>query len=309
MESTLGGLLPAEIMCHISRFSFDVWNSMSMVNSYYRSLLMEKKKKYINRLSYKVIDHDKIYRVMNDRLWGKVRLYFIYKEKTSLREESTYANGYKDLLEYQYALDGKLVSKTTYKWGKKNGQCSVYGLSETMPINIINYVNNKRDGEGIFYFSNGHLWKKVSYENDHLNGEFLEYHENGFVRTIGSYKDGHLEGPQTIFSETNGLPVKIENYKQGLLNGPSYDSATGTLEMGGIETKITYVDDIRHGPCYMKRNDVIIEKGYYKNGHRYGPYGKYDENGHLTEKGYYNEGKKHSLINNNGPSLKKQKFQ
>ena len=158
----------------------------------------------------------------------------------------------------------------TYKILYENGQ-----LKETGQFD----VNEKQTGEWKKYYENGKLYHVVNYENGVFKGEWKFYDENGKLTNIlhsenglsenfdengklwciGKYKNGIDKIGEWKYYFPNGLTKRIENYKDGKLNG-EYKSY-----------------EYNNGKVY------IYSKGKYENGKEVGEWKYYFENGKQKE--------------------------
>lgn len=95
--------------------------------------------------------------------------------------------------------------------------------------------NNIKEGKYIEYTNTGKLSLECYYVNNKLHGLYRQYNIDGNIHIETTYSDGKI----------NGLYIEISNF-----NGIS---------------KITYVDNIKHGEYFYDYHDYT-EKGLYENG-------------------------------------------
>jgi len=82
-----------------------------------------------------------------------------------------------------YNEKGDTLKKINYLYDKKNGFYSVYQESTDTLKNIILskelYVNDKRQGQALYYYPNGNLHLMLNYKDNMKHGEGEEYKLNG----------------------------------------------------------------------------------------------------------------------------------
>jgi len=127
-------------------------------------------------------------------------------------------------------------------------------------INEIYWTENGLDnGELIFYFKNGKIWKKGNLKNGTLDGEFIEYGYFGtediyHKRILQNYKNGKLEGEYKNYFGTGDVNV-VGNYKDGELEGRyTYYDKDGKIYWEGI-----YKDDV-----LVEETSFIGSKGPFR---------------------------------------------
>jgi antitoxin component YwqK of YwqJK toxin-antitoxin module len=67
---------------------------------------------------------------------------------------------------------------------------------------VANLVNNKKEGEIIWYYENGNLWEISNWKDNKLEGEHKWYHDNGHLREISYYMNDEREGESRSYSIT-----------------------------------------------------------------------------------------------------------
>ena len=103
--------------------------------------------------------------------------------------------------------------------------------------------------------------KSANETNGSVNIEVDKPHEGCLIRT--TLKNSKMEGESCIYSKDNVLMAKL-----------------------------TFVDGIATGPCFIYNNGYLFFSGYFENGYREGRGKEYDRNGNLISDGYYSKGKK-----------------
>ena len=103
--------------------------------------------------------------------------------------------------------------------------------------------------------------KSANETHGSVNIEVDKPHEGCLIRT--TLKNSKMEGESCIYSKDNVLMAKL-----------------------------TFVDGIATGPCFIYNNGYLFFSGYFENGYREGRGKEYDRNGNLISDGYYSKGKK-----------------
>jgi hypothetical protein len=137
--------------------------------------------------------------------------------------------------------------------------------------------NNKGKKEGIWrgYFVNDSLAIETNYKNGVANGPVRAFEINGIYHSEGNFKNEEKDGLWKYYE--NEKVIKTENYSNGKLNGSvkEYDPDTSLLI-----SETNYKDGVVHGYYELRdRNDVIIKRGIYNNGRKYGPWLYREEKG------------------------------
>jgi antitoxin component YwqK of YwqJK toxin-antitoxin module len=143
------------------------------------------------------------------------------------------------------------------------------------------YKNGKKDGIWRAYFQNGDLAFEGRYRNGVLDGPSMTFDEDGIHHSEGDFKNGKKEGLWEYYEGRH--TVRTVNFKNGKKNGPSREYYKDFF----LKSETNYKDDVKHGYYeYRDHNDVIVEKGMYKNGRPQGPwlFRKEDE----SKRGKYN---------------------
>lgn len=160
----------------------------------------------------------------DDKPVGKFKYYYpndTVKAILNFRSNGTYAQLYhmngkkmaagkysskeiKDSIWSYFDEAGVLISKDSYKAGKKNGLCLVY-------------------------LPDGKISEEKNYKEDKLHGDFKEYFDGVNLRSKGTYLDGQLDG-RTVYYYPNGTEVAAGYHRNGLKTGPwIYRTETGKV--------------------------------------------------------------------------------
>jgi len=93
---------------------------------------------------------------------------------------------------------------------------------EEVTNEVGNYQDGKKDGKWIYYLEDGQIWYEGNYKDGVEHGEFIlsgygNYNIFHKVK-VENYKNGKLDG-KSIHYHINGEIGRIENYKDGYQNG------------------------------------------------------------------------------------------
>jgi antitoxin component YwqK of YwqJK toxin-antitoxin module len=131
---------------------------------------------------------------------------------------TNYINGKEDGIRYRY-YNNKLSATYEYKKGKKNGLMKVYDKNNVV-IDIIQYVNNKRNGHRIRYKlkknkSKYYISEKKYYCNNKRQGIQKYYNENNEIIMKKIYDKDVI---RSIFWYENLKKIKAEHYDYEYVN-------------------------------------------------------------------------------------------
>lgn len=106
--------------------------------------------------------------------------------------------------------------------------------SENAVVEEGRFVNNKKEGLWIAYFSNGKKKSEIVYKNNIPNGRVKFYYPNGNVLEEGTWINSRWEGKYKYYYE-NGQISYDWNFLNGRREGvQKYFSETGELKYSGI---------------------------------------------------------------------------
>ena len=184
--------------------------------------------------------------------------------------------------------DGKMISKTIWKW-YKNGQKWSEG----------NYKNGKVDASFTFWYENGQKNYEENYKDGIKIGSWNGWYENGQKSSEWTFKDGKRDGLWASWYE-NGQKSSERIYKNGKIGG---------LEIHWYETgqkyrEITYQDGVLINELHWTKDG--LDQGEFLLNYKNGDVmlrgnlkdGKFD--GEFFEYGYFGSRDiyhKHSLQN------------
>jgi TonB family protein len=106
------------------------------------------------------------------------------------------------------------IQNGTFTWYNKNG---IIGRS-------VNYVNGKKTGEEVLYYTNGNKQLESNYKMDRWDGECIGYYESGKVSARAQYKNGE-QVSGNYFNE-DGTPNKSITV---FYRAASFPAAEGTV--------------------------------------------------------------------------------
>jgi antitoxin component YwqK of YwqJK toxin-antitoxin module len=228
----------------------------------------------------------------------------------------------------EYYDDGTLKMKYNLVNGVINGEFSTYnedGKLEKTGV-LKNGVSNGTFKE---YNESGEIEKEYAKLNDNLNGTYKEYEngklsyvcnyvngiENGpynvyiysettnelLVKIYGEYVSGKKNGLKKVVTTENGKEkiVEFENYTNGYKNGSFQHYNSDTVTVGFYKNDLLdgeyseYLDVNRYlfgGDINTNISElVLLSKGNYYKGNRYGHWQEFDATNTLRLEGYYDE--------------------
>ena len=214
-----------------------------------------------------------------------------YSSDGKLTELHTFKNGGSDG-ESRKMIEGKLHIGY-YKDGEKDGVWEIFNNKEVWEISntgnekIIErteYKDGKKNGKSEIFYENGNVKQMTIYVDDKKNGKGETFYESGKPGEIGNYKDDKLDGKYERFYEDGKVAITT-NYKDGKLDG-KYEQffADGTPEIIG-----NYPDG-KYEAFYQGGKLKLV--GYNKDGKRDGKWEEFDSNGNLTQSGNFVDGRK-----------------
>ncbi len=153
----------------------------------------------------------------------------IYYQDGPLAAVGNYINSAKDSTWNYYSYYTKSLSNTeSYVNGKKNGKSVCY-FSNGSISEESEWVNGIRNGIWKQYFENNSLKFSTSFSNGMRNGEFDFYYPNKLIEWKGTYIMDKREGPWEHFDPEGKKDVTIE-YKNG--------NPTNAAELDAKETEL-----------------------------------------------------------------------
>lgn len=178
----------------------------------YEGLFKDNKPQGIFKYYY---PHDSVKAIMNFKLDGKIAYSTMFHINGRKMAYGKYIDEAKDSVWTYFDDQGVLISRETFKSGKKNGTVYVY-----FPDGVVseerNYKMDIQDGPFKLYFDQKLVKGEGTYVNGKLEGKNAYYYPNGISAAIGYYKNGQKVGPW-IYKGSNGKVTEKELYKNGKL--------------------------------------------------------------------------------------------
>ena len=105
----------------------------------------------------------------------------------------------------------------------REGRAEMKPMGEEKPVCVLNYQNDKLNGQCACFKENGHVFECMV-KDDILDGPFTEYDENGYVVCQGEYKDG-----KRVKEEYPSTAKKAAGVAAGVGAGVAAAAATGAF--------------------------------------------------------------------------------
>ncbi len=217
---------------------------------------------------------------------------------------------------------GDTTKKINFVLGKKNGFIYSYypGKERTGKIAGIEakelYVNDKLEGLSYYYYENGKLKEIIEYSNNKKNGESIEYDKDGRIITKKQYRKGVLVEREKInrYNEkgekhgvwkefySNGRVKNEKPYIDGLLNGyyKEFDkSGQLIVSLRYQEGKLIEEENIEEEHVeiineYDEKGNVIYSGSFRNGNNKVGIHREYNSDGEV---------KNSMIFSNNGVLL------
>jgi uncharacterized protein len=250
-----------------------------------------------------------------------------------IKSEGNRKNHLLDSIWIFYNESGDTLQKVSYIMGKRNGYTVGYqvqpGIDPMFRGRIISrelYVNDKKEGPSLYFYSNGRIKEEVQFSENKKNGIVREYDEagtlitlqrfnngvlvererlnrtdskglkqgvwktyygNGRVRTEANYKDDTMEGAYKEYDENGNIQLLLE-YAKGVL---VQKADTAELEIE-IRNQLDEDGNVVYSGSYRKNIPVGIHRVFDKTGAVINAYLYNDTGVKLGEGIITNEGKK-----------------
>jgi antitoxin component YwqK of YwqJK toxin-antitoxin module len=205
-----------------------------------------------------------VHRQYNDE--GEVTSAKIYDDGVVLYEGIIDDRGLKQGPWKHFYRNGNLKAQGRYRDDLKVGEWKYFYPEENKLEQIGSYVKGEPDGEWLWYFPNGELWRVENFFNGREDGISIEYNDTGAVIAKGQYIDGFREGLWTL---------KINDHRE---EGKYFEGQrTGTWRS-----------------YYLSNNQLRFE-GQYESGIRNGSFVFYYDNGQIRRRGQYLGNKRDGL--------------
>ncbi len=265
--------------------------------------------------------------MVNGKPDGYWKTYYV---NSVIKSEGNRKNHLLDSVWVFYSEVGDTLEKINYVMGKKNGYSYKYSSLEqknTGKKNIVKskelYVNDSKEGLSFYYYPEGSIHEIINYKNNKRNGNGKEYDKQGVPITLYVFYNDYITDKQNINRTVNGSKVGIwkdfyedgklkteKEYKSDQLSGYNKDyDKVGKLTLNLLYRDGKLVDrpkqdslDIDEKIDYDS-SGKIIKKGYFRKGVPVGIHREYDGNGKVINAFIYNElGKivSQGIINDDG---------
>ena len=141
----------------------------------------------------------------------------LYHENGQKSGEGIFVDQIKDGEWKYYNQEGRLIKVENYKNGEKNGGWRTYSSQTGILLEDENYDNGVLNGVRKIYFVNGELQTEINYINGKRNGNFVSYYSGNIISSKGVYHNDMPIGEWT-FNDGDGQIRKSEVYdKKGVL--------------------------------------------------------------------------------------------
>jgi len=171
--------------------------------------------KPVGRFKY-YYPNDSIRAIINFKAGGKIAYAKLFHFTGKPMAEGKYVNEEtKDSTWIYYDESGTLISRDTYKIGKKHGPSFVY-LQDGTISEETNFKDGLEDGAFKKYFDGKAVKSVGKYVKGQLEGKVTYYYPNGTEVATGFYKNGQKVGPW-IYKTESGKMREKELYKNGKL--------------------------------------------------------------------------------------------
>lgn len=131
----------------------------------------------------------------NGRIEGNLEIY----KKGQLVATLPHVGGVCTGIACLYEGSGRILSKVTYKDGKRNGPCLSYNALGTV-VKAQNFVDNKIEGVVKVFYPDGKLLMEYNVKDNKKEGTLVQYHKNGEIRRIEHYSNGKLLAPPRTYT-------------------------------------------------------------------------------------------------------------
>lgn len=255
-----------------------------------------------------------------NKLEGK---WFFYRENGNLERVINYTNDVKNGLEEVYSTEGILTVGYHYENDKKNGTALHY-FSDGSISKELEFIEGKENGKGVEYGTDGRIITFLTYKSGFLRSQekvnrysskgeriakWIEYWPDSFkLKEEGNYSNGKRNGLFKIYNR-KGYLVRIETYKNGILQEESADQILDVQKKIGEDGKIKSIGSFSNGKKqgifreYGKDGEIISSAIYEDNikvgegiitgsGKYQGSWKMYYPTGEIKAEGEYLEGNK-----------------
>jgi antitoxin component YwqK of YwqJK toxin-antitoxin module len=163
----------------------------------------------------------------DDKPVGKFKYY--YPNDTAVRAIMSFKDGGKTAYAWLFHMNGKRMGEGKYV--NKEIKDSVWTYYDELGVLISRetYKAGKKNGPGFVYFPDGNVSEERHYKDDVEHGPFKQYFEANVLKTQGNYVNGRMDG-RISYYYPNGVEVAAGFYKNGAKNGPwIYKTQSGKI--------------------------------------------------------------------------------
>lgn len=185
--------------------------------------------------------------------------------------------------------EGRLTGKGKFSLdGNREGDWVWYN-SQGKIQETAKYINGKLNGSNLHYYNNGKQKIIASYKNDELDGEYKYYNEKGALQQKKFFKGGELDG---LFQSYHDVGEELLKSNVRYYSGKVKEKYNEYFPIGTISSEINFNDGKTHG---QETQNYLNGKQYLdinsKNGLIDGYYKKFYSNGNPMVVGQTLEGK------------------
>ena len=161
----------------------------------------------------------------------------IYHPNGKKASEGVFVDQIKDGVWNYYASNGRLITVENYAMGKKTGEWKTFSQEDGTLLEITHYVDDKKSGAHITYYTDGNPCLEEHYVDGLLNGKSTSYLPKKVVSCTGNYLKGKRIGDWD-YHDINGKIRTTEEYANG-------------------RVQKTYIYIYRHGAPQKLNQDLI----------------------------------------------------
>lgn len=159
-------------------------------------------------------------------------------DKKEVNNKVVLNKGEKDIL-FKYDEKGRLTTKIYYETGKRQKIKKIKTFYTSGEVKEeMNYSNGFLHGLSRVWYESNKLKMMVNFRNDKPDGEEKWFYENGTIKSIVSYKKGLLHGKIKIYYPTGELNAEIMFQNNEPVENEKIYYKTGELK---------YVTDFNNG--------------------------------------------------------------
>jgi antitoxin component YwqK of YwqJK toxin-antitoxin module len=116
-----------------------------------------------------------------------------------------------------YSKEGKLLGKSFFKDGKREGEVKLYYSNGSL-YSLQHYKNGLKEGEFLFYYPDGKIKTHLNYKENLLDGENKLFYPNGQMKRELFFSRGKRDGKERMWSKEGVLQIEVE-YSENIPQG------------------------------------------------------------------------------------------